>query len=114
MERKSVPRTSRDKKKNEVDKGDGDGPLTRCGRQRQRPPLVPHRRVLYSRSRQSRLQLNLRIKNGERVSLRGAPKAPRIYPADRDGRSPRACAVVDVRVAATRRSYFIRGSLQGL
>ena len=40
-----------------------------------------HRRVVYSGSRQSRLHLNLRIKNGERVSLRGAPKAPRIYRA---------------------------------
>jgi hypothetical protein len=38
-----------------------------------------HRPVVYSRSRQSRLHLTLIIKNGERVSLRGAPKAPRIY-----------------------------------
>jgi hypothetical protein len=40
-----------------------------------------HRRVVYSGSRRSRLHQNLRIKNGERVSLRGTPKAPRIYRA---------------------------------
>ena len=40
-----------------------------------------HRRVVYWRSRQSRLHLNLIIKNGERVSLRGAFGAPRIYRA---------------------------------
>jgi hypothetical protein len=38
-----------------------------------------HRCVIYRRSRQSRLHLNLLIKNGERVSLRGAFGAPRIY-----------------------------------
>jgi len=38
-----------------------------------------HRRVIYRRPRQSRLHLNLFIKNGERVSLRGAFAAPRIY-----------------------------------
>jgi hypothetical protein len=47
--------------------------------------LVHHRtdgagpRVIYRRSRQSRLHLNLFIKNGERGSLRGAFAAPRIY-----------------------------------
>jgi hypothetical protein len=40
-----------------------------------------HRRMVYWRSRQSRLHLNLIIKNGERVSLRGAFGAPRIYRA---------------------------------
>jgi hypothetical protein len=38
-----------------------------------------HRRVVYSLSRQSRLHLNLIIKNGERGSLRGAFGVPRIY-----------------------------------
>jgi len=34
-----------------------------------------HRRMLYLRPRQSRLHLNLFIKNGERGSLRGALKS---------------------------------------
>jgi hypothetical protein len=77
-----------------------------------------HRRVLYRRSRQSRLHLNLFIKNGERVSLRGAPKAPRIYRAaalpsfwanclqrsDNGGH----CIAVSLRSLLARDSFFLR------
>jgi hypothetical protein len=80
---------------------------------------TPHVGAWYtSASRQSRLHLNLIIKNGERVSLRGAFGAPRIYRVVRLRELLANClqrsdngghrVVVSIRSLLARDSFFLR------